>query len=143
MRRWWLGAATAVVVIAAVIAVAFVVVVHGRTSIAGTAIAAPGTAAHVDSMPAAAATTCRQLVSGTATQQRGALTPELASTVPGGALFPPGSHLALDATSWHDTGAYANVTGVLSAVGQPNQHVEIGLVQRDGRWLVTFEEALS
>lgn len=75
---------------------------------------------------------------------RQALTPELNAALPPGhkRLFPAGSRLTLTTGSWHQSGAYANVTGLLREPGKAPTQVEVGLVDRQGGWLVTFEESL-
>jgi len=93
-------------------------------------------------VPATAATTARDLVTGTEAQQRAALSPALAAVLPQGSLFPAGSTIALNANSWHQAGGYANATGTLSEPGASAQSVEIGFISSNGTWLVTFEEPL-
>jgi len=92
-------------------------------------------------IPKAAQTTCHLLVSGSPAQQLIVLAPAMASLIPSGTLFPPGSTIVLNATSWHQSANYANVTGTLSTPNQKDQQVEIGLVLQSGSWLVTSEEA--
>ena len=94
-------------------------------------------------VPAAAVATVKQLVSGNEAQQRAALWPNLAAVLPAGAVFPAGSALALDSDSWHQSGSYANATGMLSEPGKSPRLVEIGFIRSGGSWLVTFEEAPS
>jgi hypothetical protein len=94
-------------------------------------------------VPAAAAATAQRLVSGTAAEQRAALSPSLAASLPQGTLFPAGSTLTLDGDSWHQAGDYANATGNLSEPGASTQSVEIGFINTGGQWRVTFEEPLS
>lgn len=121
------------------------VAVTDLTSTAPTAPVAPASTAGPSyppggPLPPGALATCQQLVSGTDAQQRSALDPSLAAALPAGTLFPPGTTLTMDGTSWHQDGAYANATGTLLAPGQPDQHVEIGFIQEpSGPWLVTFE----
>jgi hypothetical protein len=105
---------------------------------ADASVYAPGRA-----VPAAAAATTKKLVSGTAAEQRAALSPSLAATLPQGTLFPAGSTVVLDNGSWHQAGDYANATGELSEPGVSAQPVEIGFMSTGGQWLVTFEEPLS
>jgi hypothetical protein len=57
-------------------------------------------------------------------------------------LFPAGSKFTPSASRWHQAGAYANVTGILREPGKAPMQAEIGLVDRHGRWLVTFEGGL-
>lgn len=101
-------------------------------------IYAPGQA-----VPAVAAATAQKLVSGTTAEQRAALSPSLAASLPQGTLFPAGSALTLDSDSWHQAGGYANATGTLSEPGVSAHSVEIGFMSSNGTWLVTFEESLS
>jgi len=68
-----------------------------------------------------------------------ALTPELNALLPKGRLFPAGTMFAAKPGSWRQAGDYANVRGVLPVPGTSPADAEIGLVQRHGRWLVTFE----
>jgi hypothetical protein len=91
--------------------------------------------------PPAAVATIRQLTSASAVAQRGAVTPELASLLPAGPLFPPGTRFRPDPHGWRQSGAYANVTGTLQEPGQAPAPAEIGLERRGKRWLVTFEAA--
>jgi hypothetical protein len=72
---------------------------------------------------------------------RRALTPELKSLIRPGLLFPPGTTFAVQPDSWHQTGAYANLSGTLQIPKRVPVRVEVGLVRRDARWLVTFEGA--
>jgi hypothetical protein len=94
-------------------------------------------------VPAAAAATARKLVTGTAAEQRAALSPALAAVLPAGAMFPPGSTISLGSDSWEQAGQYANVTGELTEPGSAAAPVAIGFVEAGGGWLVTFEEPLS
>ena len=70
---------------------------------------------------------------------RTALTPELNASLPPGRMFPAGTTFTVKQGSWHQSGAYANVSGTLQMPGAAPEPAEIGLVHRDGRWLVTFE----
>jgi len=94
-------------------------------------------------VPATAAATARDLVSGTEAEQRAALSPTLAAALPHGTLFPAGSTITLNADSWHQAGGYANATGTLFEPGASAHPVEIGFISSNGTWLVTFEEPLS
>jgi len=73
-----------------------------------------------------------------------ALTPELRSVLPSAnrRLFPAGSTFTPIAGTWHQAGAYANVTGTLHEPAKSPMRAEIGFADRRGRWLVTFEGAL-
>jgi hypothetical protein len=71
---------------------------------------------------------------------RAALTPELNSVLRPGRLRPAGTTFAARPGSWHQAGAYANMTGALQIPGHRTGRAEIGLVRRGARWLVTFEE---
>lgn len=127
-----LAAAAGVVILAAVVAVAL----HGsrpdgRRPTSARATAAPG------SVPPAAASAVRLLVSAGG---RAALTPELNSVLRPGRLFPAGTTFTARPGSWHQAGAYANVSGALRVPGHGAERAEIGLVRRGARWLVTFEE---
>jgi len=99
----------------------------------GRAVSAPG------SVPPAAASAVQLLVSA---RGRTALTPELNSVLRPGTLFPAGTTFTAKPGSWHQAGAYANVTGTLQIPGHAAERAEIGLVHRSGRWLVTFEGKL-
>ena len=68
-----------------------------------------------------------------------ALTPELNAALPTRRLFPAGTTFVPLAGTWHQAGAYANLTGVLRAPGHPPGRAEIGFVRRRGHWFVTFE----
>ncbi len=87
-------------------------------------------------IPAGARASVRLLVSAGG---RRALTPELNAFLPQGQLFPAGTTFTATAGTWHQVGAYANVTGMLRVPGKSAVKAEIGLVRRAGRWLVTFE----
>jgi hypothetical protein len=91
-----------------------------------------------DGVPVNAESTVRLLLSA---RGRQALTPELNGALPHGSkrLFPAGTIFTTRARAWHQTGAYANVTGLLYEPGKAPAKAEIGLVIRHGRWLVTFE----
>lgn len=91
-------------------------------------------------IPAGAVTTVQRLLAGTPEQQRAALAPELAASLPEGSAFPTGSMLVLDAGSWQQAGPYAHATGVLRKPGAAPQRIVIGFVDSSGTWLVTFEE---
>jgi hypothetical protein len=67
-----------------------------------------------------------------------AVTSELNSLLPAGRLFPVGTTFRATPGSWHQAGAYATETGILHEPGKPSSRVEIGLVRRHGRWLITF-----
>jgi hypothetical protein len=117
-----LAAAAAVAVVAAIL-------IHQNTT-TGAASSSP------DSEPPAAAAAIRLLLSP---HGRTALTPELSAVLPAGQLFPAGTTFAMASGTWHQSGAYANVTGTISEPGQPRRQAEIGLVLRHGHWLITFE----
>jgi hypothetical protein len=76
-----------------------------------------------------------------ATGGRTALTPELNASLPPGRMFPAGTTFMVKQGTWHEAGAYANVSGTLRMPGDAPEPAEIGLVHRNGRWLVTFEAA--
>jgi hypothetical protein len=76
-----------------------------------------------------------------ATGGRTALTPELNASLPPGRMFPAGTTFTVKQGTWHEAGAYANVSGTLQMPGHAPEPAEIGLVYRNGRWLVTFEAA--
>jgi hypothetical protein len=83
--------------------------------------------------------TVRLLLSASGHQ---AVTPELNSLLPPGRLFPTGATFSATPGGWHQAGAYATETGILHEPGKPSSRVEIGLVRRHGRWLITFEGQL-
>ena len=118
-----LVAAGAVAVIAA--AVAVVLVLH-RGPAAGNG----------RNIPPGAQTTVSLLVSA---RGRQALAPGLGAFLGKGRLFPAGTTFMARPGSWHRAGPYANVSGVLRVPGKSPVEAEIGLVRRQGRWLVTFE----
>lgn len=91
-----------------------------------------------DRVPVGAESTVRLLLSA---RGRQALTPELSAALPHGSerLFPASSRFTPSTGSWHQAGAFANVTGTLREPGRPPAKAEIGFVNRHGRWLVTFE----
>lgn len=123
MKRRFLVAGGAI----AVLAIAAIVVVVLRS----------GSSARTGrNIPVSAQTAVRLLLSARGHQ---ALTPELNALLPKGRLFPAGATFAAKPGSWHQAGDYANVRGVLRVPGTSPADAEIGLVQRHGRWLVTFE----
>jgi hypothetical protein len=124
MKRGILIAAGAIVVLTA--AAAAVLALHGGT--------AASTAGH--EIPAGAQASVRLLLSADGHR---ALTPELDSFLPKGQLFPAGTTFTAKPGSWHQVGAYANVTGALRMPGKSPVKAEIGLVHRGGHWLVTSE----
>jgi hypothetical protein len=89
-------------------------------------------------VPPGAVSTVRLLVSAAG---RRALTPELNSVTAPGLPFPAGTSFAVQPDSWHQAGAYANLTGTLRIPGHSPARAEVGLVHRGARWLVTFEGA--
>jgi hypothetical protein len=136
-------AATAVVII--VVAEVVLFVRHGSadgTAHASTHAAAKKSAAKPDSatepgaVPPQAAAAVQLLVSA---RGRTALTPELNASLPPGQMFPAGTTFTVKQGSWHQAGAYANVSGTLQTPGHAPELAEIGLVHRNGLWLVTFE----
>jgi hypothetical protein len=134
-------AATAVVAIVLFEVVLFVR--HGSAD--GTANAATRTstakkesATEVGAIPPQAAAVMQLLVSA---RGRTALTPELSASLPPGQMFPAGTTFTVKQGSWHQAGAYANVSGTLQMPGSASELAEIGLVHRNGSWLVTFEAA--
>jgi hypothetical protein len=134
-------AATAVVMI--VVAEVVLFVRHGSAD--GTAHAATRTivakkksVTEVGAVPPQAAAAVQLLASA---RGRTALTPELDASLPPGRMFPAGTTFTVKQGSWHQAGAYANVSGTLRMLGDAPEPAEIGLVHRNGRWLVTFEAA--
>jgi hypothetical protein len=128
MKRKVVLAAGAAAVLVAVAVVVVVVIMHRG--------AATRTGAAGGDIPASALTSVRLLVSA---QGHQALTPELDASLPKGKLFPAGTTFSPAPGSWHQAGAYANVSGLLRVPGQAPGTAEIGLINRKGRWLVTFE----
>lgn len=126
-RKILLTAGVAAVLVAAA-AVVFVLY-RGTTARAGSSTTG-------GDIPSSALASVRLLVSP---HGRQALTPELDVFLPKGQLFPAGTTFTAASGSWHQAGAYANVTGVLRVPGQAPAAAEIGLIHRGGRWLVTFE----
>ena len=95
-------------------------------------------------VPAGAVAVVRQLVSGTPTQQRAALSAAAAAALPAssGPIYPPGESLTLDADSWRSDTGFANATGVLVDSTGVSQHVEVGFIADPGHaggWLVVSE----
>jgi hypothetical protein len=134
-------AATAVVAIVVFEVVLFVR--HGSAD--GTAHAATRTsvakkesATEAGAVPSQAAATVQLLVSA---RGRMALTPELNASLPRGRMFPAGTTFTVKQGSWHQAGAYANVSGTLQMPGRAPELAEVGLIHRHGLWLVTFEAA--
>lgn len=128
MKRKILLASGAVIVLVAAAAVVFLL--HGGTT------AQEGSSIAGGDIPSSALASVRLMVSA---HGRQALTPELDATLPKGQLFPVGTVFSPTPGSWHQVGAYANVTGTLRVPGQAPAVAEIGLVDRGSRWLVTFE----
>jgi hypothetical protein len=126
--------------VAAVIAAAVAGVLAWRSAAAGHQAASPAAAraSAGQPVPPAALSTARLLVSAAG---RRALTPELSSATAPGLLFPAGTSFTAQPDSWHQAGAYANLSGTLRVPGQAPARVEVGLVRRGARWLVTFEGA--
>jgi hypothetical protein len=123
MKRRFLVAAGAIAVLA--IAAIVIVVLRGGSS-----------ASTGRNIPVRAQTALRLLLSAGGHQ---ALTPELNALLPKGRLFPAGTTFTAKSGSWRQAGNYANVRGVLRVPDTSPADAEIGLVQRHGRWLVTFE----
>lgn len=130
------------IMIAAAIGVAAVAAVAGLLAwrYAGSAPGVPSASALSASagrpVPPGALSTARLLVSPAGRQ---ALTPELSSATAPGLLFPAGTGFTAQPGSWHQAGAYASLTGTLRIPGHAPARVEVGLVRRGARWLVTFE----
>jgi hypothetical protein len=134
----------------ALIAVAVVLVIGGAAA-AGALLwhhhrqnhrnVATSAARKLNSVPVGAGSAVRLLLSA---KGRAALTPELDAALPDGGrrLFPAGSMFTPSTGGWHQADAYANVTGTLREPGKAPAKAEIGLVNRHGRWLVTFEGAM-
>jgi hypothetical protein len=93
-------------------------------------------ATEAGAVPPQAATTVQLLMSE---RGRTALTPELNASLPLGRMFPAGTTFTVQQGSWHQAGAYANVSGTLQMPRRAPELAEVGLVDRNGRWLVTFE----
>jgi hypothetical protein len=89
-------------------------------------------------VPPGALATVRLLVSAAGHQ---ALTPELNSATEPGPLFPAGTRFTPQRDSWHQAGAFANLAGTLRVSGHSPARIEVGLVRRGARWLVTFEDS--
>jgi hypothetical protein len=127
---------TACVVLVAAAVASVVLLGHGRhetpPSVRAASHAGPPT-------PAGALSAVRLLVSD---KGRKALAPALAAVLPTGRPFPAGTTFSVLAGSWQQTGIYANTTGTLREPGHAPVRAEIGLVERSGRWLVTFEATL-
>lgn len=133
MRYRTMIAFSLVAVVVAVILLGAVLALRHEPSGAGRAA---GTTASAGNVPAGATAAVRLLVSA---RGRSALTSELNAVLPGGQLFPTGTTFTAARGTWHQAGAYANVTGTLHEPGRRALRAEIGLVHRRGRWLVTFE----
>lgn len=104
--------------------------------------AAAGASRVTGGAPPPALTTIGRLTSANVAAQRSAITPELASLLPAGRLFPKGTSFTPIPHGWHRSGAYASLIGVLREPGHGAARAEIGLMLRQGHWLVTFEERL-
>jgi hypothetical protein len=124
---------TACVVLVAAAVAGVVLIGHGRHVTPPPARAA----SHADRpTPAGALSAVRLLVSD---KGRKALAPALEAVIPAGRPFPAGTTFSVLPGSWQQTGIYANTTGTLREPGHAPVRAEIGLVERGGRWLVTFE----
>jgi hypothetical protein len=141
-RRLSMAPATAAVV-AIVVFEVVLFVRHGSTD--GTAhtaarrsAAKPERPTEPGAIPPQAAAKVQLLVSA---RGRTALTPELNASLHPGQMFPAGTTFTVQQGSWHQAGAYANVSGILRMPGHAPELAEVGLVHRNGRWLVTFEAA--
>jgi hypothetical protein len=130
--------AVAVALVIAGAATAGFLFLHHNRPIGGSAAAS--VASKLNSVPDEAKAVVRLLLSA---RGRAALTPELRAVLPhgNGRLFPAGSRFTPSTRSWHQAGAYANMTGLLREPGRAPVKAEIGLVNRHGKWLVTFEGA--
>jgi hypothetical protein len=133
MRKAMIAAGIAVVLVVA--ALGAVLVMRHRPRPAAAAAVSTASSRHSD--PPGAASAVRLLVSAGG---RAALTPEMNATLRPGRLFPVGTTFTARSGTWHQAGAYANVSGTLRVPGQPAASAEIGLVHRGRGWLVTFEE---
>ena len=102
----------------------------------GTSAAKTESTAKAGKVPQQAAAAVQLLM---AAGGRTALTPELNASLPPGRMFPAGTTFTIRQGSWHQAGAYANVSGTLRMPGDAPEPAEVGLVHRNGRWLVTFE----
>ena len=136
-RRFSLAIAVAVIVIGGVAAAVLILRHNAPHTGEPTAV----TAGARGDVPIGAESTVRLLLSA---RGREALTPELQAALPHGGerLFPAGSTFTPNAASWHQAGAYANLTGTLREPGKAPTKAEIGFVNRRNRWLITFEETL-
>lgn len=119
------------VAMAAVAAISVLALVYQHASDGPQASALPAGAP-----PAGASAAAQLLVS---TRGRTALTPELRAALPAGRLFPAGTTFVPKPGTWHQAGAFANLTGILRERGHLARIAEVGLVDRHGHWLVTFE----
>lgn len=147
------GIAAASVGLAALAVAAVALLVWPGHLLGGAAAAVPVAAATLPGdlvigpgspVPTGAASATTTLVEGSAAQQRAELTPIAASVLAtGGAMFPPGSTVNLDAGSWEQTGTYANATATLDEPGGKSSRIEIGYALVSGSWLVVFEGPLS
>ena len=90
--------------------------------------------------PSSAIAAIQRLTSASTPAEHQVLTPELDSLLPPGRLFPRGTTFSPSPHGWHQSGAYANITGTIRSPGRSAVTAEIGLVLRQGHWLVTFEE---
>jgi hypothetical protein len=152
MRSWivWIGVVAALIIVGLFVWPGHLLSGHGRSSAevkpavhvsnSATTRYGPGTA-----VPASALAACQHLVSSGITVQRSALSPELAAQVPSsGSVFPAGTTLAMDPSSWHASAGFANAFGVLTEPDHPAQQIQIGFSEQEsGTWLIDFEEVLS
>lgn len=138
MRRRFILAITAAVIVVGGVAAGALILRHKPPHTSQP----PAVAARArGGVPIGAESTVRLFLSA---RGRAALTPELNAALPHGGerLFSAGSTFTPNAASWHQAGAYANLTGTLREPGKAPTKAEIGFVYRHGRWLVTFEGAL-
>lgn len=125
----------AAVVVAAVIG-AVLFLRHGSPDGTPHAAASARSSTEAGVVPPQAAAAAQLLVSA---RGRTALTPELNASLRPGRMFPARTMFTVQLGSWHQAGAYANVSGTLRLPGHAPELAEVGLVHRSGRWLVTFE----
>jgi hypothetical protein len=109
MRVKVMIASGVVVVLVAGLVVALILR-HGSRPVSAQAPASARAASSRRSVPPAAASAIRLLVSA---RGRSALTPELNTALSPGRLFPAGTMFTAMPGTWHQAGAYANVTGTL------------------------------
>jgi len=109
------------------------VVIGGCSSTAGTPASKPR------SLPLQITTTLAHLTSGNPAIVKAALLPAVAAKLGHLDVFPRGSRLTGHASTWHQSGHYANVHALLTSSGKTTIY-EVGFVEVGSTWKIIFAE---